>query len=125
MAVKQLEYLFSISDFKEPAKVVEREAIALLLVRLILMDPGTNPLHPNMGVGIRKYRFGLDNIDELRNNVEQQIQTYLPDFQNATVEIKITEDKLCNIEISMNNIVYIYDSKTAPISIKLSDIIYN
>lgn len=122
MAIIQKEYLFSINEFKEPSKVVNRDAIALLLVRLIMMKPGTNPLHPDMGVGITEYRYGLNNVSDLKRRVEDQIETYLPDFQNATVEIKVTEDKTCNIEISIDDVVYIYDSSTAPIPITLSDI---
>lgn len=122
MAIIQKEYLFSINEFKEPSKVVNRDAIALLLVRLIMMKPGTNPLHPDMGVGITDYRYGLNNVSDLKRRVEDQIETYLPDFQNATVEIKVTEDKMCNIEISIDDVVYIYDSSTAPIPITLSDI---
>lgn len=122
MAIIQKEYLFSINEFKEPSKVVNRDAIALLLVRLIMMKPGTNPLHPDMGVGITNYRYGLNNVSDLKRRVEDQIETYLPDFQNATVEIKVTEDKMCNIEISIDDVVYIYDSSTAPIPITLSDI---
>lgn len=122
MAIIQKEYLFSINEFKEPSKVVNRDAIALLLVRLIMMKPGTNPLHPDMGVGITEYRYGLNNVSDLKRRVEDQIETYLPDFQNATVEIKVTEDKMCNIEISIDDVVYIYDSSTAPIPITLSDI---
>lgn len=122
MAIIQKEYLFSINEFKEPSKVVNRDAIALLLVRLIMMKPGTNPLHPDMGVGITDYRYGLNNVSDLKRRVEDQIETYLPDFQNATVEIKVTEDKMCNIEISIDDVVYIYDSSTAPIPIALSDI---
>lgn len=122
MAIKQKEYLFSVNEFREPRNVTDRESIALLLIRLIMMDPGTNPLHPDMGVGIKKYRYGLNNTSELKTRVEEQIQAYLPDFQNATVEISVNEEKTCNIEISVNDIVYIYDSSTAPIPIKLNDI---
>lgn len=120
--VKQVEYLFSVNEFKEPAKVTKKEAIALLLIRLIMMEPGTNPLHPSMGVGIKRYRYGLNNLEELRLNVEKQIETFLPDFQNATVNIAVTPEKVCNIEITIDDILYVYDSSTAPIPIYLSDI---
>lgn len=122
MAIKQREYLFSVNEFKEPSKVINKSAIALLLVRLIMMDPGTDPLHPTMGVGIRKYRYGLNNIDELKSEVEYQIDTFLPCFQNATVCIVITEEKTCNIEITIDDVVYVYDSSNSPIPIYLSDI---
>lgn len=122
MAVKQREYLFSVNEFNEPSKVENKSAVALLLVRLIMMDPGSDPLHPDMGVGIRKYRYGLDNLDELQKRVEDQIQTYLPNFQNADVTLIRTPDKVCNIEITIDDTTYVYDSSTAPIPISLEQL---
>jgi hypothetical protein len=122
MAIKQREYLFSINDFKEPETIDGKRAIATLLVRLILMEPGKDPLHPTMGVNIRKYRYGLNNVEELRREVQYQIDTFLPCYPNASVEINVTPQKTCNIEITINDTVYIYDSSQAPIPIKLSDI---
>lgn len=122
MAIKQREYLFSVNEFNEPAVLTGKSAIGLMLVRLIMMDPGSNPLHPTMGVGIRKYRYGINNTEELRKKVQEQIETFLPCYQNATVAIIVTPDKVCNIEIAINDIVYVYDSSIAPIPITLSDI---
>lgn len=122
MSVKQREYLFSVNEFNEPKKVENKSAIALLLVRLIMMDPGSDPLHPDMGVGIRNYRYSADNLEDLRSRVQTQIETYLPEFQNANVTIIRTPDKVCNIEISIDDITYVYDSSTAPIPITLDDV---
>lgn len=122
MAVKQREYLFSVNEFNEPKKVENKSAIALLLVRLIMMDPGSDPLHPDMGVGIRNYRYSADNLEDLRSRVQTQIETYLPEFQNVNVAIIRTPDKVCNIEISIDDITYVYDSSTAPIPITLDDV---
>lgn len=122
MAIKQREYLLSISEFKEPRKVENKASIGLLLVRLIVMMPGTNPLHPGMGVGIRKYRYGLNNIEELRKEVQEQIETYLPCYQNATVSIVVTKQKTCNIEITIDDIVYVYETDKTDTPIILTDI---
>lgn len=125
MAIRQREYLFSVNEFKEPSSVQSKQAISILLVRLIMMEPGTDPLHPTMGIGIKKYRYGVDNTYDLRMAIENQIKTFLPMYQNVTVSIVITEEKLCNIEISIDDIVYVYDSKIAPIPISLSDVSNN
>lgn len=122
MAIKQREYMFSINDFKEPENITGKRAIATLLVRLILMEPGKDPLHPTMGVNVRKYRYGLNNVEELRREVKNQIETFLPCYQNASVDIKVTKEKTCNIEITIDDTVYVYDSAQAPVPIKLSDI---
>lgn len=120
--VKQREYLLSVNMYNEPAKAEEKAAIALLLIRLILLDPGSDPLHPDMGVGIRKYRYALNQLDELQKRIEDQVAQYLPEYQQATVALIRTPDKLCNIEITMDNVTYVYDSSIAPIPISLEDI---
>lgn len=122
MAVRQREYLLSVNEFNEPEKVEGKSAIGLLLIRLIMMSPGSDPLHPDMGVGIRDYRFGLDNLDKLKARIQSQIETYLPCFQNATVTLIQTPDKVCNIEITIDDITYVYDSAKAPIPITLEDV---
>jgi hypothetical protein len=122
MSVKRKEYLFSVNDFNEPQVITDRDAVGLLLVRLIMLDPGSDPLHPTMGVGIKKYRYGLDNLNTLKTAIENQINTFLPQFEDVDVTLILTPDKVCNIEITVNNTVYVYDSNTAPIPITLSDL---
>lgn len=123
MAVHQKEYTLTVNDFNNPAVATGKEAIGLLLMRLILLQPGADPLRPEMGVGIANYRYALNKLDELASRIQEQIITYLPEFQNATVEIKeIESDKVCNIEISIDDTVYVYDSAVAPVPIYLSDI---
>lgn len=122
MAVKQRVYLLSINEFKEPIKIEGKAAIGLLLVQLIVLEPGSDPLHPGMGVGIKRYRYGINNIDDLRKEVEYQIETYLPNFQNATVNIVVTKEKICNIEITVDDIVYVYESDKSDTPITLLDI---
>ena len=122
MSVLQREYLFSVNQYNEPLVVEGKAAIALMLIRIILLEPGSDPLHPKMGVGIKNYRYSFNQLEELKAKVEEQIRTYLPEFQNATVALNRTEDKLCNIEITINDVVYIYDSATAPVAISLEEI---
>ena len=122
MAVRQREYLLSVNIYNEPAKADQQSAIALLLIRLILLEPGSDPLHPLMGVGIRKYRYALNQLEELQKRIEDQIATYLPEYQNATVALIRTPDKLCNIAITIDDVTYVYDSSIAPIPISLEDV---
>lgn len=122
MAVKQREYLFTTNVYNEPAKVEGKSAVALLLIRLILLEPGADPLHPEMGVGIRKYRYALNQLEELRKRIEDQVETYLPEYQTASVALVRTPDRLCNIEITLDGVTYVYDSATAPIPISLEDL---
>ena len=93
--VKQREYLLSVDEFSNPRIVEGKSAIALLLSRLILLEPGSDPLHPDMGVGIKKYRFdsNKDVLTEIKDDITKQLETYLPTYQGTEVQIGLTEDK--------------------------------
>ena len=121
MTVRQREYLLSVNIYHEPAKAEEKAAIALLLIRLILLEPGSDPLHPEMGVGIRRYRYALNQLEELQKRIEKQVAQYLPEYQNAKVALIRTPDKLCNIEITIDDVTYVYDSSIAPVPISLEE----
>ena len=41
------EYLLTTDEFRNPKVLEGAKAIGILLVRLLLMEPGTNPLHPD------------------------------------------------------------------------------
>ena len=60
------EYSLSINNFNNPDELKRADAACLLIMRLILLTPGTIQTHPEMGVGlITKYRFMYDT--ELQN----------------------------------------------------------
>ena len=118
MALKNREYLLSVDQYNNPYVVEGSEAVALNLVRLLLLEPNSDPLRPDMGVGLKNYRYAL-TLDELNNRIADQIATYLPQYQNAKVNIIRTNDRVANIEISINDVTYIYDSTTMPVSIDL------
>ena len=122
MAVKEREYMLSVDRFNEPVIAEGQHAIGMLLIRLILLDPGSDPLHPEMGVGIRQYRYSMNTLDELKRRVEEQISTYLPMFNSATVGLVITPDKLININITIDQTTYVYDSHKTPYPIALDDL---
>jgi hypothetical protein len=117
--ILEREYTLSITPLNRPEVLKNQEAIAMLLLRLILLNPGSDPLHPEMGVGIINYRYAMGKLEELKRRVEDQISTYLPCFPAGNVEIDITPNKLCNILITIDATVYTYDSNEAPIPITL------
>ena len=122
MGIKNKEYSFSVNSFKKPATVYGQNAIGVRLMELMTMEPGDDPLHPDMGVGIKSFRYGVDNLDELEQRISDQIDTYLPFYQDVEVGIVVTPDKVCNIEIKIGDTVFVYDSATAVKPIKLDDI---
>lgn len=110
MPVLSKEYVASITKFNKPEVKTDQDAIALLLLRLLILEPGSDPLHPDMGVGIRKYRYTMGSLEELETRITEQIRTFLPCFPNASVSVYITDGKVLKADILVNGIVYTYDS---------------
>ena len=111
--VKQREYLLTVDEFSNPQVVEGKSAIALLLSRLILLEPGSDPLHPGMGIGIRKYRFNSDKniLNTIQSDIEKQVDTYLPTFQGSEVQLALTNEKTLNINITVGDTTYVYSSE--------------
>ena len=122
MSIKNREYSFGVDKFNKPTVLKDKEAIGTRLMELIMMEPGDDPLHPDMGVGLRTFRYGVNNLEDLRSRVQKQIETYLPFYQNADVAIIRTPDKVVNIEISLGGMKYIYDSNNTSKPITLDDL---
>lgn len=122
MAIKQREYLFSVNDFKEPYKIEGKNAVAVSLIRIILLDPGSDPLHPGMGLGIKRYRYStMDKLEDMRIELQNQIDTYLPMYAGAIINLKQKPGYICNIEITIGDTTYVYD-ENAPIPLTLSEV---
>lgn len=121
---KEVEYLFSTNNFNNAVKLTGKQAVATLLTRLILMEPGTDPLHPTMGVGIvSKYRYLYPSSEaELKKNIESQISQFLPNLSSASVDIKYNDDKTVNIEITIDDVIYVYDSNKSGTPITLQSL---
>lgn len=83
------EFCFSVDDFQDPKRYKNAEAIATLLVRLLILEPGTFQSHPEMGVGLySRYAYSVEGrANELKNEFESQIEKYLPQFSGVHVEV--------------------------------------
>lgn len=118
------EYLLKVTPFSEPKIATGKEAIATMLSRIILLEPGTNPLHPTMGVGlVSKYRF-LDSEDKklrLMSDIRKQVETFIPEYQIIDVDLEYNSDKTVDIKIIIDDTLFIYDSSEI-IPISLSNI---
>ena len=122
MAVKPREYTLSIDNLSRPKVLEGTDAIASLIIRLLLLNPYTDPLHPDMGVGLEAFRFCLGRIEELEARIKAQMEAFMPEFAFSEVRvIEISEEKICNIEITIGDVVYVYNSRTMPIQLRLDD----
>ena len=102
-------------------------AYGILLMRLLLLIPGTNPLHPAMGVGIPKYRFiSSDGLNELQTLIQEQISTYLPSqfIESTKVYLTLKENtKYLIITIIADETKYILDTEASGVPIELTDLV--
>lgn len=121
------EYLLSINEFVQP-KVLKGESAAFVdILRLFLLEPGTNQTHPNMGIGIRsRYRFSdASEIGTLKQEVQDQIQTYIPNLLIMDIQIETFNSTLAIFISSKDDNVYAisYNTDTGKIGgLTLDDI---
>lgn len=103
------EYTFSVDDFGDPKVLTDSEAIAVVLTRLLLLEPGTFQSHPEMGVGlVSKYRYTMeDNIRYLRDDFRSQIEKYLPQYQGVEVSAYLQEH-VCHINATIDGVLYAF-----------------
>lgn len=116
------EYTLSTNSFKKPKVLTGKPAIATLLVRLILLEPGTDSNFPEMGVGlVSKYRFLTEDLAlGLIDDIDNQISKYLPELQCTNVEIAYSLEKTAIIKITIDDTIYTLDTAAlnAPITLK-------
>ena len=121
------EYLLTTNEYLEPKSIEGSSAYAVLIMRLLLLEPGTNPLHPAMGVGLGpKYRYILeDQISVLEDRIRDQLQTYLPqEFDTTTkVYMEITTSKKLLITITSNDTKYVFDTEANGVPIELGTVL--
>ena len=113
MARTEQEMLLSVDSFKKPTVLEGKDAIGILLVRLIQLEPGTISSRPKMGVGLlSNYRYcDEDKVLKLQDHIREQIRTYLPEFQTVQVETKLKEDGKLIIDITIDKTLYRYETE--------------
>ena len=104
----------SINKFDKPTKIVDSEssplATSTMITRLIMLEPGTIQSHPDMGVGIvSRYRYmNSEDIDQLKDDIQDQVTKYLPNLHDVNVEVT-DQDQSVRITLTSNGLVYIAD----------------
>ncbi len=96
------ENLLSVDSYNKATQLTKKQGNYYNLIRLFMMNKGTNPLFPAMGIGLRsKYRFITeDNIPELQEVAKEQIDTYLPELSIENIEIEVNDEKGIHITVS-------------------------
>lgn len=112
------DYLLGLDDLQQP-RVIDMSIIQpnewnsaiLMIARLILMVPGVQENHPEMGVDIRgRYRFSFEEeLTAFANDTQTQIMLYLPEFTPVSVStyygVKDLEGYIL-IDIEIDQVTY-------------------
>lgn len=104
------EYLIGTDDFNNPKVVYGKKAIGVIVCRLLLLEPGTDPMRPEMGVGIvSKYRYMFpDNLNELKRDIAYQLNKYLFPYQRVAIAMWVETDKTLRMDIVIDDNTYKY-----------------
>lgn len=70
-----------------------------------MLEPGTFETHPNMGVGIvSRYRnMPSTEVDTLKDDIKEQISTYMPWLYGVEVNTKVLSDGKLRISIKASD----------------------
>lgn len=117
--------LLSINNFGKPKTVNEHAFIYTMLVRLVLLEPGTIQSHPDMGIGITsKYRYmPMDEaISSLKTELQRQISMYLPELSGVEIDISQQGQNGLSLKFNINGVLYDfnYDTNTGSLQSLLS-----
>ena len=117
------DVFFDVNKFNEPLEVSGHDAIFYLIVRLMLMNPGTSEINPDMGVGlVTKWRYcDHSDIQRLKNNIEDQISRFLPKLQGVRVNIEPDKEDGTEllIDIEVNDVLYTFKTDWINNTLKL------
>ena len=121
------EYLLSINEFMQPKVLKGEQAAYTDIIRLFLLDPGTNQTHPEMGIGIRsRYRWSdTSEISNLEYEAKNQMKTYLPHLLTMDIQIETYGTTLAIFITSESDTVYAlgYNTETGTLGgLTLDDI---
>lgn len=113
MALNVQEMLLSVDNFKKPTVLEGKDALGILLVRLIQLEPGTIASRPGMGVGLlSNYRHCDEGKAlELKDHIKEQIRTYLPEYQAVEVKTNLNPQGKLIIDIINDTTVYRYEAE--------------
>ena len=108
------ENVLSLNNFGMPKVFNENDSAYVLIIRLLLLEPGKFQSHPDMGIGIRsRYRFNNDEnfLMNLQNDIKKQIDKYLPEL-SATEVTLTTNNQVLGIIINTAEGAYVvsYDN---------------
>jgi hypothetical protein len=95
LGVDDSEPLMSVDKYYKPLVAKDANYITILLVRLILLEPGTFQTVPDCGVGlVSRYRYATDvDMKDLEERIQSQIKKYLPQFSLMNIRCELGKEE--------------------------------
>lgn len=93
--------------YSKPVELTRSAAVSSHIIRLLMLEPGENQSHPEMGIGIvSRYRYSFkEDLAGLENEITEQIETYLPMLRDVKVKLDYSSDILkISLEVTGLNI---------------------
>lgn len=102
------EYLLDVDKRQQPKVFTKYEGDRINVFRLIMLEPGTFPTHPTLGVGlVSRWRFrDVDTIkSSLASTIEAQLKDFMPQLIDPQVTVTIVNSNnknIINISVRVN-----------------------
>ena len=102
------EYLLDADKRQQPKVFTKYEGDRINVFRLIMLEPGTFPTHPTLGVGlVSRWRFrDVDTIkSSLASTIEAQLKDFMPQLIDPQVTVTIVNNNnknIINISVRVN-----------------------
>lgn len=117
---QRVELGFGLDNYNDPIGFSGKDAWVRQIAHLCIMDPGTIPSNPSIGIGIKRYDFLLEgDRRKLENAINQQVPKFYPDMPFVECKTLVNDsDKAQDILyllIKLNNTV---EDNTVVVAIK-------
>ena len=102
------EYLLDVDKRQQPKVFTKYEGDRINVFRFIMLEPGTFPTHPTLGVGlVSRWRFrDVDTIkSSLASTIEAQLKDFMPQLIDPQVTVTIVNNNnknIINISVRVN-----------------------
>lgn len=121
MALQQyqrIELGFDLDDFNKPISYSGIDAWVHQIMQLCMLDPGSIPSNPTIGIGITRYEFLLeDDRRKLCNEINRQVPLFYPDMPFTEVTVEASQES-SDVLYLVTSFTYDGSVETAVVAVK-------
>lgn len=90
---KRIEIGFDLDNFAKPIAYSGTEAWTRQILQLALMEPGSIPSNPSIGIGMKRYDFLLEEDRyKLAAQINEQVPKFFPDMPFSRCSVSLPDD---------------------------------